>query len=94
MKRKFKDMVYQIVIRIPRGSVLSYRDVAQKAANPKAYRAVGNILNKHNIKRLPCHRVVKSNGEVGEYRWGKKRKIFLLKKEGLKINNQGKIIVE
>ncbi|MCX8016180.1 MAG: MGMT family protein [Patescibacteria group bacterium] len=93
MKKKFKDRVYEVVRKIPRGNVLSYQKVAQKAGNPKAYRAVGNILNQHNLKGLLCHRVVKSNGEVGGYRWGKKRKTFLLKKEGIKIDNR-RFIVE
>jgi len=43
---------------------------------------------------LPCHRVVKSNGEVGGYRWGSKKKIALLKKEGVKINTKGRIIIK
>lgn len=87
MEHNFTQKVYKIVAKIPKGKVLSYKQVAVKAGSPKACRAVGNIMNKHNIKGLPCHRVVGSNGKVGGFRWGIKRKINLLKKEGVKIIN-------
>jgi len=64
---------------------LSYKEVAKKAGNPEAYRAVGNILASHNIKGLPCHRVIKSDGSVGGYRGSyrnSKEKQKILKKEG------------
>ncbi|HOK20779.1 MAG TPA: MGMT family protein [Candidatus Paceibacterota bacterium] len=93
-EHQFKEKVYRIVASIPHGKVLSYQQVAEIAGSPHAYRAVGNILNKHQIKKLPCHRVIKSDGGVGGYRWGKKKKIMLLKKEGVKINAKGKIIFE
>jgi len=79
--KEFKEKVYRVVTLIPKGRVLSYQEVAKRAGNPKAYRPVGNILNKHQIKGLPCHRVIKSDGDVGGYRWGKKKKIALLKKK-------------
>lgn len=91
-KLTFKEKVFQIVAQIPKGETLSYKDVAKRAGNKKAYRAVGNILNKHKIKGLPCHRVVNSNGKVGGYRWGRKAKIRILRKEGVKISQKGKII--
>lgn len=83
----FSNRVYEVVAKIPKGKVLSYKQVAVKAGSPKACRAVGNIMNRHNIKGLPCHRVVGSNGKIGGFRWGIKRKINLLKKEGVKIIN-------
>lgn len=91
-KPTFKEKVFQIVKKIPKGKTLSYKDVAERAGNKKAFRAVGNILNKHNIKGLPCHRVIKSNGWVGGYRWGSGAKVRLLRKEGIKISKRGKII--
>ena len=94
MKQQFKEKVYRVVFSISKGKVLSYKGVAKKAGNSNAYRAVGNILNRHKIKKLPCHRVVKSNGEVGGYRWGRKKKIALLKKEGVKIDTKGRIIIK
>jgi O6-methylguanine-DNA--protein-cysteine methyltransferase len=49
----------------------------------KAYRAVGNILNKNYDPKIPCHRVVRSDGKTGGYNRGDKKKIELLKKEGV-----------
>jgi methylated-DNA-[protein]-cysteine S-methyltransferase len=85
--------VYEIVRKIPKGKVLSYSEVARLAGSPQAWRAVGNILNRVVGKwrpKIPCHRVIKSDGKVGGYRRGTKKKIALLKKEGLIIKN-GKI---
>lgn len=78
----FAEQVYKIVGKIPKGQVLTYKQVAEKTSSPLAYRAVGNILNKNNNKNIPCHRVVKSNGEVGGYNKGTKLKKEILKKEG------------
>jgi len=86
----FQKKVYQVVKKIPKGKVLSYKDVARKAGRPQAYRAVGNTLNKNRNLKIPCHRIIKSDGMVGGYRKGVKRKTALLKKEGLIIKN-GKI---
>jgi len=86
---KFKDKVYQVVRKIKRGNVLSYKGVAGLTGNPRAYRAVGNILNKNSdMKNIPCHRVVKSDGRIGGYKYGTKKKVALLKKEGVLIQNQ------
>jgi methylated-DNA-[protein]-cysteine S-methyltransferase len=80
---KFANKVFEIVKQIPRGKVLSYKEVAQLAGRPKAYRAVGNIL--HNNKKLieiPCHRVIRSDGKIGGYVKGAAAKKKLLKREG------------
>ncbi len=90
-EKSFSEKVYQVVFSIPKGQVLTYKEVAKRVGNEKAYHAVGIILSNHRIKNLPCHRVIKSNGEVGNYQWGKDKKIALLKKEGIKINLKGKI---
>ena len=81
----FRDKVYKIVKKIPRGRVLSYKGVAREAGRPAAWRAVGNILSKNRDPKIPCHRVVRSDGGVGGYNRGQKRKIALLKKEGVKL---------
>jgi len=81
----FSQRVYRVVRKIPKGKVIGYKEVAKRAGNPKAFRAVGNILHKHNLKNLPCHRVVGSNYDIGGYRYGIKKKIALLKSEGIKI---------
>lgn len=79
----FKEKVLRIVRKIPRGRVLSYKEVAKLSGSPNAYRAVGSILNKNrDFKNIPCHRVIKRNGDAGGYVRGRKRKIALLKMEG------------
>ena len=78
---EFVKKVYSIVARIPRGETLAYKQVAQRAGRPKAYRAVGNILNKNRDSKVPCHRVIRSDGSVGGYAWGSRRKAQILRKE-------------
>lgn len=78
----FSSKVYSVVSKIPKGKTLTYREVAIKAGNPKAVRAVGNILNKNRDSRVPCHRVVRSDGSTGGYAWGAEKKKRILKKEG------------
>jgi O-6-methylguanine DNA methyltransferase len=80
--------VYEIVRGIPRGKVLSYKEVARLADRPKAWRAVGNILKKNKVSKIPCHRVIRSNNEVGGYRYGVNKKTSLLKKEGVIIKRR------
>ncbi len=79
----FQSKVYNIVKKIPKGKVLSYRDVAEKLGNPKAYRAVGSALKKNFNSEIPCHRVVKVNGKIGQYNRGVEKKLELLKGEGV-----------
>jgi len=75
----FAKKVYKIVSAIPIGETRSYKWVAKKAGRPRAYRAVGNILNKNPWPLIiPCHRVVKSNTKFGGYVFGGKKKKALL----------------
>lgn len=78
----FANKVLRVVARIPKGKVLSYKEVARRAGKPKAYRAVGNILGKNRDSKIPCHRVIRSDGKIGGYNRGEKNKIKILKKEG------------
>lgn len=78
----FADNVRVIVKKIPQGKVLTYREVAALAGSPKAFRAVGNILNKNYDPGIPCHRVVRSDGKTGGYNRGATKKIEILKSEG------------
>lgn len=78
----FQKRVYKVVKKIPKGKILTYKEVARKIGNPKAYRAVGNVLNKNLDPLIPCHRVIKSNGKTGGYNRGVNMKIELLKEEG------------
>jgi methylated-DNA-[protein]-cysteine S-methyltransferase len=80
----FTEKVYAVVAKIPKGSVITYKEVARRAGNPRAYRAVGNIMhNNPDTKRVPCHRVVRSDGTPGGYACGARKKIALLRREGV-----------
>ena len=87
----FQKKVYEVVGKIPKGKTMSYKRVAELAGWPRAWRAVGNILNKNQNPKIPCHRVIRSDGKVGGYRKGTNQKIILLRKEGLIINSHAKI---
>lgn len=96
-KEKFKEKVLTLVKMIPKGKVMTYKEIAKRAGYPRAWRAVGNILrhsaefsqnHKNRNPKIPCHRVIRSDGKVGGYFYGTKKKISLLKKEGVIIKNQ------
>ena len=88
----FQKKVYQVIRKIPEGKTLTYREVAKKAGFPRAWRAVGNVLNKNRDLKIPCHRIIKSNGKIGGYRNGIKKKIELLKKEKIIIRKERVIL--
>ncbi len=90
MSKNFFDKCYNLISKIPKGKVTTYKEVAT-ALNSKGYRAVGNAMNKNpNAPIVPCHRVVASTGKIGGYAFGTKKKIELLRKEGIKIE-EGRI---
>lgn len=81
--KTFTDKVRDIVRKIPKGKTMTYKQVAAKAGNPKAARAVGAIMRTNYDPEIPCHRVVKSDGSLGSYnRGGTVRKQQILKEEG------------
>jgi methylated-DNA-[protein]-cysteine S-methyltransferase len=84
---KSKD-VYDLLTKIPSGKVVSYGDIAKALGHPKSSRAIGRILS-HNPNPIivPCHRVVKSNGKIGGFAYGEKKKMDLLEEEGIKVKN-------
>lgn len=86
----FNEKVYEIVSKIPKGEVMSYKEIAEMLGC-RAYRAVGNAMNKnpYDISIVPCHRVIKSNNEVGGYGWDIQRKIELLESEDIMIKKIG-----
>ena len=88
---KFNQRVYNLTKKVPKGKVTTYKIIAGKL-NTKAYRAVGNALNKNMSKSIPCHRVVKSNSHVGGFRSGTSKKVKILREEGIRINKKNKII--
>ena len=79
----FREKIYKIVKKIPSGKVLTYKRVAELMGSPRAFRAVGNILNKNNDPKIPCHRVIRSDGKVGGYNRGSKEKLKRLREEGV-----------
>lgn len=81
----FKERVLKIVAKIKKGDVLTYKQVAKLSRSPNASRAVGSILKKNFNPKIPCHRVIRSDGMIGEYNRGREEKIKKLKKEGYKI---------
>jgi len=89
----FEKKVYTVVKKIPSGKVKTYAWVARKAGRPGAARAVGNALNKNPFPLIvPCHRVVRSGGSIGEYAFGKDLKQRLLNLEKSYVNgNKRKI---
>ena len=88
---KFAEHVYYWTKKVPKGSITTYGDIA-KAMKTKAYRAVGQALHVNPYAPVvPCHRVVKSDGSIDGFASGTKKKIEMLKKEGIKVK-KGKII--
>ena len=87
-EKTFDEQSYEQLSKIPKGKVSTYQEIA-RALGVKAYRAVGQAMNRNqNLINVHCHRVVKSNGEVGGYALGQDAKIQLLKKEGVEVDGQ------
>jgi O-6-methylguanine DNA methyltransferase len=90
--KSFKENVLEIVKKIPEGKVMTYSQVAAKAGNKNAPRAVGTIMAGNQDKDVPCHRVVKSDGSIGMYNGLRgKSKEAILKKEGVLFTKTGKV---
>ncbi len=90
----FKENVLEIVKNIPKGTVMTYKEVAEKAGNKNASRAIGNIMAANQDKNVPCHRVIKSDGSIGMYNGLRgKSKEALLKKEGVAFSESGKAVL-
>ena len=80
IKNNFNNRCYKILTLIPKDKISTYGQIA-KALNSRAYRAVGNAMAKNpNPISIPCHRVVKSDGTIGQYSLGVNIKIELLRK--------------
>jgi AraC family transcriptional regulator of adaptative response/methylated-DNA-[protein]-cysteine methyltransferase len=75
----FQIKVWEALLRIPPGSVVSYEDIARRIRAPRAVRAVANAVAHNPVAWLiPCHRVIRKSGALGGYRWGETRKKVLL----------------
>jgi len=82
-KKTFTEKVRDIVRKIPKGKSMTYKEVATKAGNPQAARGVGAIMRSNYNRDIPCHRVIHSDGSLGNYnRGGARRKRELLTQEG------------
>ena len=81
--KTFTEKVRDIVRKIPKGKTMTYAQVAAKAGAPNAARAVGSVMKANYDEEIPCHRVVRSDGIIGEYnRGGRNEKIRKLVEEG------------
>lgn len=97
MSQDFYNKCYEIVREVPAGKIITYKTIANML-NTKAYRAVGTAMKNNPCSwisgdpkfRVPCHRVIPSNGRVGGFNDGTEEKIRLLQEEGIKIeiNNE------
>jgi len=85
---KFQLKVLNYLKKIPRGEVKTYLEVAKAIGKPKAFRAVANAVGKNPYPpKIPCHRVIRSDGTLGGYsgKGGIKTKKLLLKREGITL---------
>lgn len=92
-KIEFNKKVWQALKLIPRGRITTYKELARYLGRPKAARAIGSACGANpDAPKTPCHRAVKSDGRLGGYSGGGgiKKKIKLLKKEGIEVD-KGKV---
>lgn len=90
---RFTEEVIEIIQHIPPGKVMTYGQIGQLAGSPRSARQVVRILHSSSKKyNLPWHRVINAKGEIGLKQEGPaSEQIFLLKSEGIRITDQGKI---
>jgi O-6-methylguanine DNA methyltransferase len=74
----FRERVFAVVRKIPKGKTMTYKEVAWAAGSSGAYRAVGNILSTNFDPDIPCHRVIRSDGKLGGYNRGLGKKEAIL----------------
>jgi AraC family transcriptional regulator of adaptative response/methylated-DNA-[protein]-cysteine methyltransferase len=78
----FQRRVYEELLRIPTGETRTYREVAEAIGQPQAARAVGSACARNPVAlAVPCHRVLRNNGNLGGYAWGIERKQALISAE-------------
>jgi len=83
----FQIKVWEALLKIPMGDVSTYSSIANQIKNPNASRAVGTAIGDNPVAFLiPCHRVIRSTGEFGQYHWGSTRKTAILGWEAAKTN--------
>lgn len=89
----FQLKVWEALLKIPTGNLVTYGDIAKSIEKPKASRAVGTAIGNNPIAFLiPCHRVIQSTGIFGGYMWGTTRKTAIIGWEASKIDSSNIII--
>jgi len=89
---KLEHKVYEKLLKVPKGKVTTYGELAKAVGLKNGQRAIGRIMNKNPFPVIvPCHRVILSSGKIGGYAWGEKIKTNMLSKEGVQIK-KGKIL--
>lgn len=89
----FEKLVLEYTDKIPKGKITTYKLIAKAIKRPRSVRAVGNALNKNPLMiKIPCHRVIRSDGFLGGFGKGPKMKKEILKKEGILFDSNDKII--
>jgi AraC family transcriptional regulator of adaptative response/methylated-DNA-[protein]-cysteine methyltransferase len=84
----FQVKVWEALLRIPMGNVVTYQDIAKNIQSPQAMQAVGSAVGSNHIAYLiPCHRVIRKDGILGEYRWSSTRKKGIIGWEMAKADN-------
>lgn len=84
----FQLIVWQALLNIPKGSVVSYSDIAEFIKNPKATRAVGNAVGKNPLQYIiPCHRVIRNDGSIGGFAAGAEKKQLILESENYNLRS-------
>lgn len=90
-----KEKVFELVRKVPNGRVTTYLEIARALGNPGLARAVGNALNRNrDLEKVPCFRVVRSDGAVGGYLLGTDEKIRRLEKSGVRTGNGSVLDIE
>jgi len=88
----FQIKVWEALLRIPQGELVSYGELARAIGSPNAARAVGSAVGANPVAVLiPCHRVIRANGDLGDYRWGMERKAGLIVRESAMRDDAGRI---
>ena len=89
---KLEERVYKKLLQVPSGMVVTYGELARAVGLKNGQRKIGQIMRTNPFPVIiPCHRVVKSDGNIGGYAFGIERKVSMLYKEGIEISN-GKIL--
>ena len=84
----FQSDCYEALKKVPKGKVITYAGLARMIGRPKAHRAVGSAMNKNPYApQVPCHRVVKSNGDLGGFATDIEVKIKRLQEEGVMVSD-------